>query len=340
MKKPRILIVGAGFSGVTVARVLADAGCQVTVIDRRHHIAGNAYDEINSLGLRVHRYGPHIFHTSNEKVVRFLSRFTSWIPYQHKVKAMIASGDLVTFPVNLETAEKVGHENIIDIFYRPYTKKMWGVDIEQIDPEIINRVPVRHDMNELYFPNDTFQNMPEHGYTVLIERMLDHPAISIELATEYSKMMDDDFEHVFNSMSIDEYFDYDIGVLPYRSILFKSTTVPVPRLFPVSSVNFTHNEKYTRVTEWKNFPNHGYHPSSSTITVEEPCDFLDNNLERYYPIKDIAGENRKLYKMYKERAPKNHTFIGRCGLYAYLDMDQAVSSALHTANSFLGLSNS
>jgi UDP-galactopyranose mutase len=335
MKKRKILIVGGGFSGATVARVLADAGHLVTLIDQRNHIAGNAFDEVNDIGLRVHRYGPHIFHTSNGKVVEFLSRFTIWIPYQHKVKAMLLNGELVTLPVNLETAAKVGQDNILDTFYRPYTKKMWGLELDELDPSISNRVAVRQDMNELYFPNDTFQKFPKQGYTALIYQMLDHSKINIKLSTKYSKKMDVDFDYVFNSMSIDEYFDFDLGILPYRSLKFHTSTIPIPKLFPVSVVNFTHSEKYTRVTEWKNFPSHGLHPSSTTITVEEPCDFLDNNLERYYPINDIFGENRRLYKLYRERAPTNHTFIGRCGLYAYLDMDQAVSSALHTANSFL-----
>jgi UDP-galactopyranose mutase len=339
MKNRKVLVVGAGLSGTTVARLLAEAGIDVTVIDRRGHVAGNAYDEVNELGLRLHRYGPHIFHTSNEKVVEFLSKFTTWIPYKHKVKAMLASGELVTLPVNLETAEKVGRENIIDIFYRPYTKKMWGVDIEELDPGIVNRVPVREDMNEYYFPNDSFQALPEHGYTGLIMKMLDHRNIQLRLSTSYEKQLDKDFFHVFNSMSIDEYFENDLGVLPYRSLRFHTYTIPVPRLFPVSQVNFTHSEKYTRITEWKNFPNHGFHPSKTTVTVEEPCDFLDNNYERYYPIKDVSNLNRKLYLQYRERVPKNHTFIGRCGLYAYLDMHQAVSTSLQTGLEFLKLNN-
>lgn len=335
MKNKKVLVVGAGFSGATVARVLADAGFCVAVIDKRAHIAGNAYDEVNDLGLRIHHYGPHIFHTSNQRVVDFLSRFTSWIPYQHKVKAMLANGELVTLPVNLETAAKVGQENIIDTFYRPYTKKMWGVDIEELDPEILNRVPIRQDMNDLYFPDDVFQSFPESGYTKLIGAMLDHPNVDVQLSKSYSKSLDRDFNHVFNSMSIDEYFDFDLGILPYRSLRFHTYSVPVPRLFPVATVNFTHTEKYTRVTEWKNFPHHGSHPSSTTLTAEEPCDFLDNHFERYYPVKDISGANRALYQLYKNRVPQNQTFIGRCGLYAYLDMDQAVSSALHAASRFL-----
>lgn len=333
--KKKVLVVGAGFSGATVARSLADSGYAVVVIDRRNHIAGNAFDEVNDLGLRIHKYGPHIFHTSNDKIVEFLSRFTNWTPYFHKVKAMLSNGELVTLPVNLETSLKVGAENIVEIFYRPYTKKMWGMDISEIDPDIVRRVKIRADMNELYFPDDTFQNLPNLGYTNLVSRMLDHHNIDILLNTSYEKSMDFEFFHIFNSMSIDEYFDFDLGYLPYRSIKFHTSNVLTPHLFPVATVNFTHEDKYTRVTEWKNFPNHGSHPSVTTITVEEPCDFLENSYERYYPVKDMSGKNRALYNLYKDRTPSNHTFIGRCGLYAYLDMDQAVSSALHSVNNWL-----
>lgn len=335
MKDRNILVVGAGFSGSTIARILAENGYYVSIIDRRDHIAGNAFDKINDFNIRVHRYGPHIFHTSNLEVVNFLSRFTSWTPYKHKVKAMLDNGDLVTLPVNCETANIVGHENIIETFYRPYTKKMWDLDIEELDKKIINRVPIRDDMNEFYFPDDSFQGLPSSGYTSLIENIISHPNISINLLQDYSKDMDDDFCHIFNSMSIDEYFDYDMGILPYRSIKFHHFTIPVPNIFPVATVNFTHSDKYTRVTEWKKLPNHGANLSSTTLTVEEPCSFYDNEFERYYPVKDLKGINRKLYMSYKRRIPGNHTFIGRCGLYAYLDMDQAVNSALHAATKFL-----
>jgi UDP-galactopyranose mutase len=138
MKK--ILIVGAGLSGATIARLLAEKGHTITIIAQRPHIAGNAYDRINEHGIRIHEYGPHLFHTSNEKVVDFLSRFTEWTPYMHKVKAMLSNGQLVTLPVNIETATIVGKANIIDTFYRPYTKKMWGLDIEELDPTIMERI--------------------------------------------------------------------------------------------------------------------------------------------------------------------------------------------------------
>ena len=330
-----VLIVGAGFSGATIARFLADSGIKVHIIDSRDHIAGNAYDYVNEYGIRVHKYGPHLFHTSNQEVVSFLSKFTDWTPYLHKVKAMLSDGRLVTLPVNKETSEIVGANNVIDVFFRPYTKKMWGVELEDIDPNIINRVPIREDLNELYFPNDSFQSLPTDGYTKLIERMLDHSLIEVTLNMNFDKRSLSSYEHCFNSMSIDEFFDNSLGRLPYRSIKFHTYSIPAPRLFPVSVVNFTHDAKFTRVTEWKNLPNHGVNNAFSTLTFEEPCDYLDNNLERYYPVKDLNEHNRNLYKKYAALTPNNLTFIGRCGLYAYLDMHQAISSALRIAEKYV-----
>jgi UDP-galactopyranose mutase len=331
----QILIVGAGFSGATVARMLAEAGLKITIIAQRNHVAGNAYDYENQYSIRVHKYGPHLFHTSNLDVVNFLSKFTAWTPYQHKVKAMLSDGRLVTLPVNKETAELVGNENIVDIFYRPYTKKMWDLDIEEVDPEILNRVNIRDDSNELYFPNDSFQALPSDGYTKLIQKMLSHPLIEVRLETPFEKPMLTNFDHCFNSMSIDEFFDNIYGSLPYRSIKFHTQSFPVPRFFPVAVVNFTHKEKFTRVTEWKNLPNHEGDDEYSTLTFEEPCDFKENNFERFYPVKDLNRINRTLYNRYCALIPPNLTFIGRCGLYAYLDMHQAVASAMSIASKFL-----
>lgn len=335
MGTERILVVGAGFSGATVARVLADAGRAVDVIDRRDHVAGNAHDFVGEYGIRIHAYGPHLFHTSNLEVVDFLSRFTGWLPYRHRVKAMLRDGRLVTLPVNAETAGIVGPENVEKIFYRPYTRKMWGVDPEMIDRDVLARVRVRDDLNEDYFPDDVFQALPYAGYTRLVERMLEHSSIRILLSTPYAPGMDARYDHVFNAMSIDEYFGFDLGVLPYRSIRFETLAIPVPRVFPVATVNFTHEERHTRVTEWKNLPGHGDHPSHSVLTFEAPCDFTENGFERHYPVRDRARANRELHRAYAARVPGHMTFIGRCGLYAYLDMHQAISSALALARAFL-----
>ena len=330
-----VLIVGAGFSGATIARMLAESGIEIKVIDTRDHIAGNAYDFLNEYQIRVHKYGPHLFHTSNQDVVSFLSRFTEWTPYQHRVKAMLGDGRLVTLPVNKETAEIVGKNNVLDIFFRPYTKKMWGMSLEEIDPNIIQRVPIRDDLNELYFPSDAFQALPSEGYTSIVKKMLDHRLINISLNTSFDKSMLNLYEHCFNSMSIDDFFDHIYGRLPYRSIKFHTHTLPINKVFPVAVVNFTHEEKYTRVTEWKNLPCHGENKVFSTLTFEEPCDYLENNYERYYPVKDIQGINRNLYHQYASMTPDNVTFIGRCGLYAYLDMHQAVASAMSIAKKYV-----
>ena len=330
-----VLIVGAGFSGSTVARVLAEAGYLVKVIDRRPHLAGNAFDELDGYGIRFHRYGPHLFHTSNTKVIDFLSRFTEWIPYKHKVKALLSDGKYVTLPVNRETVDIVGHINVVDILYRPYTRKMWNISLEELDPTILQRIPMRDDMNDYYFPNDKFQALPVKGYTCLVENILNHPNIEVSLSTPFDKKIEADFCHIFNSMSIDEYSDYCFGILPYRSIKFHHSSVPVPRLFPVATVNFTHEEPFTRVTEWKHLPGHGKNLAWTSITVEEPCDFKDNNYERYYPVKDLEGVNRLLFQAYQEITPLHMTFIGRCGLYSYLDMHQAINSSLAIAHQFL-----
>lgn len=330
-----ILVVGAGLSGAVVAREMAEAGNKVYVLDSRNHVAGNAYDYVNEHGIRVHKYGPHLFHTNNKIVFEWLSKFTDWAPYKHKVKALLEDGRYATLPVNRETKDMVGEENVLDVFFRPYTKKMWGVELDDLNPEIINRVPIRNDDNEYYFPDDEYQYIPLNGYTKMVENILDHKNITVKLNTKYDKGLNDAVDHVFNSMPIDEYFDFKYGRLPYRSIKFETVTLPIASALPIATLNFTHDGPKTRVTEWKKIPMHGDNKYFTTLTFEEPCDYEDNNFERYYPVKDRAGKNRKLYEQYKSEQKDNMTFIGRCGLYAYLDMHMAVNSALKTAAEFL-----
>jgi UDP-galactopyranose mutase len=212
---------------------------------------------------------------------------------------------------------------------------MWGVELEELDPTISGRVNIRDDMNDDYFPSDTFQALPNAGYTEMVKEMLSHKNITVELSTPFRKKMENSFAHTFNSMAIDEYFDYKFGPLPYRSIKFHQYTIPVPNLFPTAVVNFTHSEPFTRVTEWKNLPGHGENPGWTTISIEEPCNYEDNHFERYYPIKDLPGNNRILHERYRAEVPENMTFIGRCGLYAYLDMHQAISSSMAFARRYL-----
>jgi len=330
-----ILIVGAGFSGAVIARELAEAGHNCTIIDKRHHIGGNAYDYECS-GIRIHKYGPHLFHTNNKEVVDWLSQFTEWVDYQHKVKAQLSDGRYVTLPVNKETKEIVGEDNILDTFFRPYTLKMWGKTLDELDPSIINRIPTRDDDNELYFPNDKYQMMPKDGYTKIFENIFKHKNIKVFTGTRFTKSMEKKYDHVFNSMPIDQYFNNKHGELPYRSIKFHKVLLPMAKVLPTATVNFTHDDPYTRVTEWKNIPNHGESATQTILTYEEPCDYKDNNKERYYPVKDVDGINRETYKKYKEMVDTDRmTFIGRCGMYVYVDMHQAISSALATSKRYL-----
>lgn len=330
----KILIVGCGFAGATIGRVLAESGHMIHIIDKRDHIAGNAYDYINEHGIRVHQYGPHIFHTSNQKVIDWLSRFTEWTEYKHKVLAKVDPKDLHVLPINKATTKNYSRDKIIDTFYRPYTQKMWGMPLEQVNPKILERVPIRDDDNEFYFPNDSFQAMPAKGYTELFKCMLDHPNIKTELSKNFDPKMELLYDHCFNSMAIDEYHNYCFGELPYRSIKFQTFTLPEVQLYPTAVTNFTTFDGPTRVTEWKHFSGLDENPKS-TITYEFPCDYHENNNERYYPINDLLGKNKKIYEQYSKLTTKNMTFIGRCGNYLYLDMHQVVSASLSIANEFL-----
>ena len=331
----KVLVVGAGLSGAVIARILSENGFLVDVIDKRSHIAGNAFDYLNNHNILVHQYGPHLFHTNNRSVFEFLSRFTDWVDYQHRVKAMLDTGELLTLPVNLDTKNKVGEDKVIDTFIRPYSEKMWGLKLEEISPDIINRVPIRNDTNELYFPDDQFQAMPKGGYTKMFENLLNHPNIQVKLAMEFHKDMEDIYLHVFNSMPIDEYYDYSLGSLPYRSLKFHHVDLPIPRLFPVCQVNFTNTGPFTRVVEWKNIPNSPQNPLFTSLTYEEPCSYTENNNERFYPVKDANGQNRALYMQYKQIENPKTTFIGRLGQYVYLDMHQVISSSMATAEKFV-----
>lgn len=328
-----ILVVGAGFSGATIARELAEAGHKITVIDVRAHVGGNAYDYVNNYGIRVHKFGPHLFHTNQERVFNYLSKFTTWIPYQHKVRALLKDGSTVVFPPNAETKKIVGKDNILDVLYRPYTKKMWGKSLEEVAPNILNRVPGRDDDVDLYFPDATYQALPEFGYTHLVRNMLTHPNITLFLERNFTKNLEERYDHIFNSMPIDVYYDGCYGELDYRSLSFNTVTIPVPKFQEVATVNFTHAGPETRVTEWKHLPNSDDNEYYTTLTFERPYDYRDNWYERFYPVND--AENKERYAKYAAIVNPKTTFIGRTGLYVYIDMDQAVNIALTKARKFL-----
>jgi UDP-galactopyranose mutase len=330
-----ILIIGCGFSGSVIARELAEHGYNVTIIDKRNHIAGNCYDYVNEHGILIHKYGPHAFHTNNKEVMDWLLKFGEWYDFKLKIKAQLSNGRYVTLPVNKETKEIVGEENLIETFVRPYTEKMWGVSLEEVDPNIIQRVPFRDDMNELYFPNDKYQMMPMGGYTKLFQNILNHKNITVKLNVNFDKSFEKEYDYIFNSMPIDEYFDFCYGELPYRSLKFHTVSLPINKVLPSHTVNFTNREPYTRMVEYKNWDNHGTNQNYTTLVYEEPCDYKQNNMERYYPVKDLDGKNRELYNEYKDLVKDNMQFIGRCGQYVYFDMHQAISSALATSKKFL-----
>jgi UDP-galactopyranose mutase len=362
----RILIVGAGFAGAVHARVLAEAGYGVHVIDQRPHIAGNAYDYIDENGIRVHAYGPHLFHTKSQKVIDWIRQYGEFVPYVHKVRAKLPSGVPVPLPINLdtvnavfgtvfETAEQVqAHLNSVslpiaepvnaaehlyanigreltDLFFRPYTKKMWALDLEDMAAAVVKRIPLRFDRTDTYFPDDDVQMMPRYGYTKIFEAIFSHPAISVSLNTKFDKTMLAGYDFCFNSMPIDEYFESALGELPYRSLKFHHRTETGLPAQEWSITNFTDTGPITRETAWHIMPHHierdtGRH----TLTREEPCDYRDNNMERYYPVKTADGRYNKLYEDYRAlaEAELNVAFIGRCGTYQYLDMDQVINQSL------------
>jgi UDP-galactopyranose mutase len=355
------LIVGAGFAGSVLAeRLAAGLGKRVLIIDRRPHIGGNAYDHYNDDGILIHRYGPHIFHTNAQRIVDYLSRFTQWRPYEHRVLAHV-DDKLVPIPINLTTLNRlydlnldpedaaaflasraepveeirtsedvvvnqVGHE-LYQKFFRGYTRKQWGLDPSQLDKSVTSRVPTRTNTDDRYFL-DEFQQMPLHGYTRMFENMLDHPNIKIMLNADFAEIKRDiSFKHLIYSGPIDEYFDYRYGKLPYRSLAFQHETVDTEQFQPVAVVNYPDEAiSYTRITEYKHLTGQT-HPRTA-LTYEFPRGEGDP----YYPVP--RAENAELYKQYQAlaEATPDVTFVGRLGTYRYYNMDQVVGQALAIFN--------
>tara|TARA_R110001592_G_scaffold12335_2_gene59055 strand:+ start:4425 stop:5573 length:1149 start_codon:yes stop_codon:yes gene_type:complete len=369
--KKKVLVVGAGFSGAVIARELAESGKYfVDVIDKRNHIAGNAYDQIHAVsGARYHKYGPHIFHTNDRKIFDYLSKYTEWIPYQHAVQVLVDGVGAVPMPINLDTINKVYGlelnteaaakdfldsirldierpanaqeylhsvygERLTELFFSRYTKKMWGLELLQMSVAVVARIPVNLCKDSRYF-KDEFQCMPLKGYTALFENMLGHEYIKVNLGVEFNKNTEGEYSHVFNAMPIDSYYDYCFGELPYRSIKFEHR---VGEVFDhdVPTVNFSDSGVYTRKTNWDFYPGCGG-GSTSLVTYEIPCDYRDNDMERYYPVKTTDGRPQEIYRQYLELAKQERslTFIGRCGQYIYYDMHQVVANSLKIANEFL-----
>ncbi|WP_107963728.1 UDP-galactopyranose mutase [Sphingomonas sp. PP-CE-3G-477] len=354
------LIVGAGFAGSVLAeRLASDSGQRVLVVDRRPHIGGNAYDEHDAAGVLIHRYGPHIFHTNSADVFDYLSRFTAWRPYEHRVLASV-DDKLVPMPINRTTlnalyglslkddaeaaaflasrAESVEDirtsedvvvaavgRDLYETFFRGYTRKQWGLDPSELDRAVTARVPTRTSTDDRYF-TDKFQAMPANGYTRMFEAMLDHPGITLDLGVEYRDVIDRiDVDHIVFTGPIDEYFDFRFGKLPYRSLQFRHETHDVAQFQPVAVVNYPDEAvPQTRITEYKHLT--GQLHAKTSISYEFPSAEGDP----YYPIP--RPENQALFKRYEALADAEEgvTFVGRLATYRYYNMDQVVGQALAT----------
>jgi len=354
------LIVGAGFAGSVLAERLASQhGARVLLIDRRPHVGGNAYDQPNEAGILYHKYGPHIFHTNSDQVVDYLSQFTEWRPYEHRVLAHVR-GKLVPIPINrttlnelfdldLKTDEEaaaylasraepveeirtsedvvinaVGRE-LYELFFRGYTRKQWDLDPSELDKQVTARIPTRTNTDDRYF-TDTFQAMPRDGYTAMFKRMLNNPLIEVRTGIDFRDVRDTvDYGHLIFTGPVDEYFDFRFGKLPYRSLKFDHQTLEQEQFQQTGTVNYPSEDvPFTRISEYKHLT--GQKSDVTTVTYEYPSAEGDP----YYPIP--RPENQELFKKYEALADQTEgvTFVGRLATYRYYNMDQIVGQALAT----------
>jgi len=359
------LIVGAGFAGSVLAERLANgSGKKVLICDKRPHIAGNAFDFYNDDGILIHKYGPHIFHTNSKEVFDYLSDFTEWRSYQHRVLAHV-DGMLVPMPINLDTinklyglnltsfevedffaklAEKPEHirtsEDVVvskvgrelyEKFFRNYTRKQWGLDPSELDASVTARVPTRTNRDDRYF-TDSYQAMPKHGYTRMFEKILDSPNIKIMLNCDYREIINQfSFKEMIYTGPVDAFFDYRYGKLPYRSLEFKHETHDAEQFQTAPVVNYPNEQPFTRITEFKYLT--GQEHKKTSIVYEYP----QAEGDPYYPIP--RRENADIYAKYKTLAdarPDVH-FVGRLATYKYYNMDQIVAQALTTYGKIVGM---
>jgi UDP-galactopyranose mutase len=350
------VIVGAGFAGCTLSEQIGNQlGGKVLMIERRNHIGGNAYDYYNEDGILVQKYGPHIFHTQNERVWKYLSQFTEWNGYVHRVLAYVR-GKEVPLPISIATMEKLCRreftaeeleeyferrrvkvpeirsardfvvsqvgEELYELFFKNYTKKQWGVDPSELDAEVTQRLPVRMDRDTRYF-TDKYQGIPRYGYWRMFERMCSGEKIHLLLNTDYRDVIDDvQFGWLIYTGPIDYYFDYAYGRLPYRSLHFRFETLGQERSQDVAVVNYPNDFEYTRITEFKHL--YLQEHRKTAICYEYPA----SEGPAYYPIPSVA--NRAMYERYKQEAERFDRvyFVGRLAEYRYMNMDEVVDRAL------------
>jgi UDP-galactopyranose mutase len=351
-----VLVVGAGFAGSVIAERCASAGMSVLVIDKREHIGGSAFDEFDRDGVLVHRYGPHIFHTNAAFVAEYLSRFTAWIPYEHRVLALV-DGAFYPVPINQTTVNgiyglsldeegiaehfarvreirqpiltsedavlsSVGRD-LCDKFFRGYTRKQWGLDLSELSAGVAARIPVRTNADDRYF-SDSFQKMPAQGFTHMFARMLEHRNIRLELGVDFRDFRKRaSWNILVYTGPIDEYFDCCFGKLPYRSIRFEHEHLPDTHRFQqVGTVNYPNDYKFIRITEFKHLTGQ-VHPQTSIVR-----EYPEDEGDPYYPVP--RPENQELYQRYNSVAglERDVFFVGRLAEYRYYNMDQVVARAL------------
>jgi UDP-galactopyranose mutase len=362
-----IAIVGAGFSGAVIANQLAQAGYTVDVFESRPHIAGNCYSERDAeTGVMVHVYGPHIFHTDNERAWEFVNRYAEFKPYVNRVKA-ITGGKVFTLPINLLTINQffnktmgpaeaqeflqnlgdksienpttfeeqalrfVGRE-LYEAFFKTYTIKQWGLHPSELPASILKRLPVRFNYDDNYF-NHKYQGMPADGYTALVQNILDVPGVTVHLSTAFDPADKGNYAHVFYSGPIDAWFKHEEGRLPYRTLDFE--TFRADGDYQGNAViNYCDDEKkYTRITEHKHFSPWEKH--EKTICYAEYSRQCEEKDVPYYPIRQTREKAQLELYVNKAKNEENVTFVGRLGTYRYLDMDVTIHEALLTSDKFL-----
>lgn len=363
----KFLCVGAGFSCAVIARELAQSGHQVTVIDQRSHTAGNCHSERDEqTGVMVHRYGPHIFHTDNEKVWNYIRQFGEFMPFVNRVKA-ISNGQVYSLPVNLHTinqfygktfspdeakqwiieqsdqtitepqtfeeqAMKFVGKDLYQAFFKGYTAKQWGVSPTKLPASILKRLPVRFNYDDNYFSHP-FQGMPKNGYTEIVNNILNHTHITVKLNTPFHENMQSEYDHIFWSAPLDLWFKYEFGRLGYRTLDFEEIRT-TGDYQGNAVVNYCDEEvPFTRISEHKHFAPWEQH--EKTICFKEYSRLCGENDIPYYPIR--LNEDQVILEKYLQAAQqaKGVSFVGRLGTYRYLDMDVTIADALKTAEGVL-----
>ncbi len=370
-----LVVVGSGLFGLTVAeRCANDLGLRVLVLERRHHVGGNAYSEIEpQTGIEVHKYGAHLFHTSNERVWEYVNRFTAFTGYQHRVFSRY-QGRVYPMPINLGTiceyfgryltpdearvlvAEQAGEiatseaanleEKAISLIGRPlyeafirgYTAKQWQTDPTKLQPEIISRLPVRYNFDNRYF-NDKYEGLPVDGYTAWMERMVDHPRIEVRLETDFFDLRDDVLGRVpvVYTGPIDAYFGNAAGELSWRTVDLELEVKNVGDFQGTSVMNYADEEvPFTRIHEFRHFhPERNWYPKDKTVIVHEYSRFAESGDEPYYPVNTPEDRAKLLKYRQLARSEPDVLFGGRLGTYKYLDMHMAIGSALSMYDNLL-----